>query len=135
MTKEVASLAPTPPFWAGFRAAKLVAAAVILALVLMLAAPNRAGASEGAIAADSDGYVPVYYACFVGPNLGYYDWYSDGYTVGGSITIDSCLMDSLGAGPFDYEMVLAHEFGHATGYVHSYDPYDVMYPYHLITGT
>lgn len=117
LSKGVAPSAPAPMFWTSFRAAKLVAvAAVLLALALMLAAPSQAGASEMPSVADSDGYVSVYYACFAGPSSGYYDWYSDGYAVYGSITIDSCLMDSLGAGPFDYERVLSHEFGHAAGY-------------------
>lgn len=135
MTKEVTSAAPAPTSWADRGATKLAAVAILATLALMLAAPNQAGASEGTVVADSYGYVPVYYACFVGPDVGYYDWYSDGYTVDGSITIDSCLMDSLGAGPWDYEMVIAHERGHAAGYGHSYDPYDVMYPHHLVTGT
>ena len=119
-------------------ALKLACVAVLLALALMLATPGEAGAQEvtaGVTAADSDGYVPVYYSCYTDGELGSYDWYSDGYAVYGSITIDSCAMDDLGAGPLDYERVIAHEFGHAAGYGHSLDPYDVMYHYLFVTGT
>ncbi len=117
-------------------ALKLACVAVLVALALMLAAPGEAGAQEvGVSVADSDGYVPVYYTCYAGAELGYYDWYSDGYAVYGSVTIDSCAMDALGAGPLDYERLMAHEFGHAAGYGHSLDPYDVMYHYLTIMGT
>ena len=117
-------------------ALKLACLAILVALALMLATPGEAGAQEaGVTVADSDGYVPVYYTCYAGGELGYYDWYSDGYGVYGSVTIDSCAMDDLGAGPLDYERLLAHEFGHAAGYGHSLDPYDVMYHYMVVTGT
>ncbi len=104
-------------------------AAVILAAVAVALAAGRADAQES-FAADSDGYVPTYYSCFAGGGVGYYSWYNDGYTTYGEVTVDSCLMDSLGAGPADYDRVLAHEQGHAAGLGHSSDPNDIMYPYH-----
>ncbi len=49
------------------------------------------------VQADSDGYVPVYYSCWAGSEVGLYNWYYDGYTTSGSITINQCLLDSLWA--------------------------------------
>ena len=112
----------------GIRAA--VAAAVLALTPLVVA--QRADA-QYSITADSDGYVPVYDVCFAGgTEVGYYSWYNDGYTTTGEISIDSCLLESLGGGPGDYDRVLAHEQGHAAGYGHSSDPNSIMYPYTYI---
>lgn len=86
------------------------------------------------IQADSDGYVPVIYSCWAGSEVGLYSWYFDGYTTTGTITINQCLLDSMGAGPADYQAVIDHEMGHAVGYGHSGDPYGAMYPVATITG-
>ena len=110
-------------------AVKLLMAVLLAVVAVALAVPGRADAQESFVA-DSDGYVPTYYSCFAGGGVGYYSWYNDGYTTYGEITVDSCLMDSLGAGPADYDRVLAHEQGHAAGFGHSSDPNSIMYPYH-----
>ena len=115
---------------AGRGAIKLVAAATVVALIPLIV-PQKADA-QYSITADSDGYVPVYDVCFAGPEVGYYSWYNDGYTTFGEISIDSCLLDSYGASPADYDRVLAHEQGHAAGYGHSSDPNSIMYPYAYI---
>lgn len=109
-------------------AAKL-AAGFVLAGVMAVAAADDAEAM-----ADSDGYVPVVYSCWAGNEVGLYSWYFDGYTVTGTIYINSCLLDSMGAGPGDYQAVIDHEMGHALGYGHSHDPYSAMYPVVAITG-
>jgi hypothetical protein len=92
-------------------------------------------AHTGSVMADSDGYVPVVYSCWAGNTVGLYSWYFDGYTTTGTITINQCLLDSMGAGPADYQAVIDHEMGHAMGYGHSSDPYSTMYPVSTITGS
>ncbi len=108
-------------------AVKLAMAAVVVTLTPIVLT-QRADAQES-FAADSDGDVPVYNVCFAGSEVGYYSWYNDGYTTYGEISIDTCLLDSYGAGPADYDRVLAHEQGHAAGFGHSSDPNSIMYPY------
>ena len=111
------------------RAVKLALASLLLASSLAFVAPRDAKAM-----ADSDGYVPVTYGCFAGSEAGLYSWYFDGYTTYGTITINKCLLDRLGAGIQDFARVLAHEEGHAAGLPHSLDPTSIMYPYLLLTG-
>lgn len=67
--------------------------------------------------------------------LAYYSWTNDGYATYGTIAIDDCALDAMGAGPQDRERVLAHERGHANGLLHSDNPGDLMYPVVPITGT
>ncbi|MGI9049787.1 MAG: matrixin family metalloprotease [Rubrobacteraceae bacterium] len=114
---------------------KLSIIGLIVALVAALATANAADASDGYSPVDSDGYVPVYSTCFAGSEVGYYNWYSDGYTVSGTIYINDCYLQSLGAGPNDRVRVVEHEMGHAQGLPHSSDPNSVMYPVYVITGT
>lgn len=111
------------------RALKL-AAAVLFASVALALIADDANAQM-----DSDGYVPVYYSCWAGGEVGLYTWTSDGYTTSGTITINQCLLDSKGAGPTDYQNVIAHEMGHSQGLGHSSDPYSTMYPTTPITGS
>ncbi|MGH3089872.1 MAG: matrixin family metalloprotease [Rubrobacteraceae bacterium] len=120
----VGVVARTLKFVAGFFAVAVIA--VVLA--------DEAKAQTN-IQADSDGYVPVYYSCWPGNEVGIYSWYYDGYSTQGTITINQCLLDSMGAGPQDYQNVIAHEMGHAQGYGHSHDPYSTMYPTVTITGS
>jgi hypothetical protein len=105
----------------------------VMALAAAAALADEAEAQVN-IQADSDGYVPIIYSCWAGNEVGLYSWYFDGYTTTGTITINSCLLDSMGAGPADYQAVIDHEMGHALGYGHSYDPYSTMYPTTTITG-
>lgn len=70
-----------------------------------------------------------------GEQLGFYNWHTDGFATYGTITIDECALDRLGAGPNDRQRLLAHERGHANGLPHSSDPSDVMYPFFPITGS
>jgi hypothetical protein len=105
-------------------------AAVAVAVVMAQGAEASAGGW-----ADSDGHVPVYSACYPGVELGYYEWYYDGYAVYGTIYINDCALARLGAGPHDRQMVVAHEMGHARGLTHSPDPGSYMYWYYDITGT
>ena len=67
--------------------------------------------------------------------LALYNWYNDGYATYGTISIDDCALDAMGAGPGDRERVLAHERGHANGLLHSDNPDDIMYPVVDITGS
>ncbi len=116
------------------RALKLVAGVAVAAILAFVVAPDDAEAQTN-IQADSDGYVPVVYSCWAGSEVGTYSWYFDGYTTTGTITINQCLLDSMGAGPNDYQAVIDHEMGHAMGYGHSSDPYSSMYPTTTITGS
>ncbi len=115
------------------RMLKLVAGVAVAAILAFVAAPDAAEA-QTSIQADSDGYVPVVYSCWAGSEVGLYTWYFDGYTTTGTITINQCLLDSMGAGPADYQAVIDHEMGHAAGYGHGSDPYGSMYPTTTITG-
>lgn len=115
------------------RIVKLVAA-LITAAVMALVMADDADAQTN-IQADSDGYVPVYYSCWAGSEVGLYNWHFDGYTTTGTITVNQCLMESMGAGPTDYQNVINHEMGHAQGYGHSHDPYSNMYPTTTMTGS
>lgn len=126
------------------RAAKLSVAVLFAAAVMTMAAPGLADAAElGFLTpdsdigfADTDGYVPIYTTCLP-DNLGaFYSPYTyDGVTVEGSIIVNECALERLGAGPNDLQRLLAHEMGHAMGLLHSDDPNDIMYPTQLITGT
>jgi len=109
---------------------------LLVAMVMAMAMAEDASASFGEVA-DSDGYVPVYSVCYSGTGyLAYYVWYYDDYgTVYGTVYVDDCLLADYGAGPYDRQMVIAHEMGHARGLPHSSDPNSYMYPYYAITGT
>jgi len=127
------------------RVAKLAIAALLAAVAMAAASPDRAGAAEeiGLVPpdsdigfADSDGYVPLYRDCL--PNdLGalYLPYTYDGVTVEGGIVVNECAIERLGVGPTDLERLIAHEGGHSRGLLHSDDPYDIMYPYLSVTGT
>lgn len=115
--------------------ARLMIKLAIAATAATLFMANAADASYEYSPVDSDGYVPVYSTCFAGSEVGYYNWYSDGYTVSGAIYINDCYLQSLGAGPNDRARVVEHEMGHAQGLPHSSDPNSVMYPVYVITGT
>jgi Matrixin len=92
-------------------------------------------ASVAAATPDSAEATPVYSTCYPGDEVGYYEWYDDGQgNFTDSIGINDCALDSMGAGLEDREKVLEHELGHAQGYGHSDDPYDLMYPQMLLTG-
>jgi hypothetical protein len=110
---------------------------LLVAMVMAMAMAEDASASFGEVVADSDGYVPVYSVCYSGTGyLAYYVWYYDDYgTVYGTVYVDDCLLADYGAGPYDRQMVIAHEMGHARGLPHSSDPNSYMYPYYAITGT
>ncbi len=114
---------------------KLSVISLFMAVAATLIMANAANASYEYSPVDSDGYVPVYSTCFAGSQVGYYSWYSDGYTVSGAIYVNDCYLQSLGAGPNDRARVIEHEMGHAQGLPHSSDPSSVMYPVYTITGT
>ncbi len=82
------------------------------------------------------GAIPVYSTCYeLGGDVGYYEWALDGHgNYTDAIYIDECALEDLGAGPYDYERVLAHEVGHANGESHSSDPSETMYPQLQIWG-
>lgn len=107
----------------------LTVASLLAAATITLVAANEADAQI-----DSDGYVPVYSTCYAGYELGYYTWYSDGYTTSGEIYVNDCALQALGAGPADRQRVVDHEWGHAMGYGHSADPNHFMYAIETITG-
>lgn len=107
----------------------------VAAIIFATVATEGANASEGSVAVDSDGYVPIYSSCSTSNWLGYYSWYYDGYAVYGTIYINDCALSWYGAGPADRQRVVSHELGHARGYAHSLNPYSVMYPTQMIAGT
>ena len=72
---------------------------------------------------------------YASEQLAVYNWYNDGFATQGTISIDDCALDAMGAGPEDRERVLAHERGHANGLLHSDNPDDLMYPVVPITGS
>ncbi len=117
------------------RSLKLLVASLLAAVAVAAVMADGASASSGSSVADSDGYVPTYSVCYAGYEVGYYEWYSDGYAVYGAIYINDCALTRLGAGPYDRQQVVAHELGHSRGLLHSSDPYSYMYPYYTITGT
>jgi len=129
------SAADAVPVDAVLRTAKLWSVGLLLAVAVAVAMPEKAEASSEGWWVDSDGYVPVYSACYPGVELGYYDAYYDGYAVYGTIYINDCALQRLGAGPYDREQIIAHEMGHARGLPHSPDPNSYMYWWYDITGT
>lgn len=126
------------------RAAKLSVAALLAVAAMTVAAPGVAGAAEPGFLtpdsdigfADTDGYVPIYTACFEGDLGAFYSPYTyDGITVEGVIIVNECALERLNVGPNDLALLLEHEMGHAQGLLHSDDPNSVMYPYLPVTGT
>ncbi len=126
------------------RAAKLSVAAVFAAAAMTVAAPGVAGAAPIGFLppdsdigfADTDGNVPLYQFCFPGDLGAFYAPSTyDGVTVEGSIVVNTCALERLGAGPNDIAVLLEHEMGHARGLLHTDDPNDIMYPYLPLTGT
>ena len=129
------SAAVDAPMGAMLRTVKLWLVGLLMAVAVAAAMPERAEASYVGWWADSDGYVPVYSACYPGVELAYYDVYYDGYAVYGTIYINDCALARLGAGPYDRQRTIAHEMGHAQGLPHSPDPNSLMYWWYDITGT
>lgn len=69
---------------------------------------------------DIDGQVPTYYGGTCGDGvLAYATWWSEGDWY---IVYDKCEMDSLGAGPTDWDRVGAHEYAHTEGWGHYEEP-------------
>jgi len=126
-----------------YGAAKLLVIALLAAAFLALAAPDRAQAEEVGFVgpdsdvgfADTDGYVPIYSGCLPYNVGAFYAPYYDGYTIQGSIVVNACYLERVGAGPMDLRPLLAHERGHAGGLLHSSDPSSIMYPEVSLTGT
>ena len=105
------------------RGAKLSLAGLLVAGTMAVAMPDRAEAT------------PVYDVCYPGDELGAYNWAYDEYgNYTDFIEMNTCALDSMGAGPQDYQNVLDHELGHAAGEDHSGDSSDLMYPQMLVTG-
>jgi hypothetical protein len=105
------------------RVAMLLLAGLLMAGAMAAAMPDRAEAT------------PVYNTCYPGDELGAYNWAYDKYgNFTDFIEINECALDSMGAGPQDYQNVLDHELGHAAGNGHSDDSAELMYPQMLITG-
>ena len=106
------------------RGAKLSVATLLLGAALGVATAKPASAT------------PTYSTCYgLGSDVGYYEWAVDeqgNFT--DAIYIDECALEDLGAGPTDYERVLDHEMGHASGLPHSSDVSDTMYPVLFIEG-
>lgn len=117
------------------RMARLWAVGLVASALVAVAMADEADASYGWAMADSDGYVPIYSSCWAGTQVGLYESYSDGYAVYGTIYVNDCALANLGAGAYDRQRVIDHEYGHAFGVPHSYDLYDYMYPQITITGT
>jgi hypothetical protein len=103
---------------------KLSLVTLLMAVAMVTLAPDRAEAT------------PIYSVCYPGNEAGSYEWAIDEYgNFTDSIAINECALESLGAGPEDYQRVLEHELGHAQGLDHSSDPSDTMYPEMQIWGT
>ncbi len=122
------------PVGAAFGWVKAWSVGLLAAVAVAVVMAQGAEASAGGWA-DSDGHVPVYSACYPGVELGYYEWYYDGYAVYGTVYVNDCALARLGAGPNDRQHVIDHEMGHARGLAHSPDPSSYMYGYYEITGT
>jgi hypothetical protein len=114
---------------------KLWSLALLVAAAAAIAMSERAEASYVNWWVDSDGHVPVYSACYPGVQLGYYSAVRKGNIVYGTIYINDCALQRLGAGPYDRQQIVAHEMGHARGLAHSPDPNSYMYWRYDITGT
>jgi hypothetical protein len=117
------------------RTVKLWLLALLVAAAVAIAMSERAEASYVNWWVDSDGHVPVYSACYPGVELGYYSAVRKGNIVYGTIYINDCALQRLGAGPYDRQQIVAHEMGHARGLAHSPDPNSYMYWRYDITGT
>ncbi len=136
-TQTVATVAGTAR-----RAAKLSVAA-LLAVAAMMVMTDRADAAQVGYLdassdigfADSDGYVPILNTCLPNDVGAEYVPYYDGYAIYGSIIVNVCALERFGAGPRDYQRLIAHEMGHYRGLLHSPNPNDLMYAAVLITGT
>ncbi len=127
--------ADTVPEGTVLRTVRLWLLALVVAAAVAIAMPQRAEALTEGWWVDSDGHVPIYSACYPGVELGYYEAYTEGNVVYGTIYINDCALARLGAGPYDRQQVIAHEMGHARGLAHSPAPNSYMYWWYDITGT